>query len=526
MTERDIRIELLNTLLTTPHRDLQSVRPLHDEMLRTDPRFYARLAAWYADHGSVRDHKEMFVITLCLSEGEGHRDVGLALLRRLPPYEVARVVDFVKGRQVKRRTPKPNVDIGAADGAVAPSERGKAHGTHGTRGMRAEMETRAEQVGLAANVPRSMRTEIERYLREREEHPDKLDTAILHARAPLKRLYAGLHIKPSPRAQAILFAEKPPEDSALYHVKAIARAATPDEQAEAIVAHHIPYRVAVSVIARMTPTVLAALVNAMTPQEVVNNVASLKERGAFENADLKELIAAKLKAAETDKRVSAYKAKVAAEASGVTGELAERLDAITEAQVKAKGRIRRPTGLFFDKSGSMNQAIEVGRQLGAMISAICESELYTYAFDTIAYPIEPAGASLAEWERALAGISAGGGTSCGVALEVMRKKAQRVEQIILVTDEGENTAPLFKDAYTAYAAELGVRPEVVIVRIGNTADVIRKACVPLGVAPAAFDFTGDYYALTNLIPLLTHPSLLDLLMEVLEYPLPRRRPAS
>jgi hypothetical protein len=174
----------------------------------------------------------------------------------------------------------------------------------------------------------------------------------------------------------------------------------------------------------------------------------------------------------------------------------------------------------------MNQAIEVGRQLGAMISAICESELYTYAFDTIAYPIEPAGASLAEWERALAGISAGGGTSCGVALEVMRKKAQRVEQIILVTDEGENTAPLFKDAYTAYAAELGVRPEVVIVRIGNTADVIRKACVPLGVAPAAFDFTGDYYALTNLIPLLTHPSLLDLLMEVLEYPLPRRRPAS
>jgi intein/homing endonuclease len=182
-------------------------------------------------------------------------------------------------------------------------------------------------------------------------------------------------------------------------------------------------------------------------------------------------------------------------------------------------------GIVSHNSGSMSQAIEVGRQLGAMISAICESELYAYAFDTIAYPIEPKGATLADWERALVGISAGGGTSCGVALEVMRKKAQRVEQVILVTDEGENQAPRFLDAYTAYAAELGVRPEVVIVRIGQAADVIRKACAQLGVAPTALDFKGDYYALTNLIPLLTRPSLLDLLMEVLDYPLPRRRSA-
>lgn len=516
MTERDIRLELLNTLLITPHRDLQSARPLHEEMQRTDPRFYTRLAAWYFDHVAVRDHKEMFVITLCLSESDERRDVGLALLRRLPPYEVARVVDFIKGRQVKRRVPKPTGEIPAT---VEP------RGKRDKKVKHVEMETRIEQVGLSTNVPRSMRTEIERYLREREAHPDKLDTAILHARAPMKRLYAGLHIKPSPRAQAILFAESPPEDSSLYQVKAIAKAATPAEQAEAIVAYRIPYRVAVSVIKQMTPTVLAALVNAMTPQEVVNNIASLKERGALDNADINALVTTKLAAAETDTRVSAYKAKIAAEAAGATGELAERLDAVTEAQVKAKGAIHRPTALMIDKSGSMTQAIEVGRQLGAMISAICESDLFAYAFDTMAYPVEPMGTSLADWERALAGISAGGGTSCGVALEVMRKKAQRVEQLILVTDEGENQAPLFKDAYTAYAAELGVRPEVVIVRIGQATDVIRKACAQLGVAPTALDFKGDYYALTNLIPLLTRPSLLDLLMEVLEYPLPRRRSA-
>ena len=83
--EQDIRLEILNTLLTTPHRELQKIWPVHREMVAQDPLFYVRLAAWYNDHGDVRDHKEMFVVTLCLSDFEGHREVGLALLRALPP---------------------------------------------------------------------------------------------------------------------------------------------------------------------------------------------------------------------------------------------------------------------------------------------------------------------------------------------------------------------------------------------------------------------------------------------------------
>jgi hypothetical protein len=271
--------------------------------------------------------------------------------------------------------------------------------------------------------------------------------------------------------------------------------------------------------------VLAALVNAMSPQEVINNVASLKERGAMDNPDIKALIDAKLGAAKKDKRVSAYKAKVALEAADATGELAEQLEEITETQVKSKGSIKRPTALMIDKSGSMHQAIEVGRQLGAMISAICESDLFAYAFDTAAYPIKVKGTSLVDWEKALAGINANGGTSCGVALEWMRKKGERVEQIIMVTDEGENTAPLFKDAYTAYAEALKVRPDVVFVKVGGASAHLEKVCNDLGVTVRPFEFKGDYYALTNLIPLLTRPSMVDLLMEIMDYPLPERRVA-
>jgi hypothetical protein len=44
MNEQDLRLSLLNTLLTTPHRDLGALYPIHREMIESDPRFYVRLA--------------------------------------------------------------------------------------------------------------------------------------------------------------------------------------------------------------------------------------------------------------------------------------------------------------------------------------------------------------------------------------------------------------------------------------------------------------------------------------------------
>jgi hypothetical protein len=221
--------------------------------------------------------------------------------------------------------------------------------------------------------------------------------------------------------------------------------------------------------------------------------------------------------------VSAYKAQVAADAAGATAEMAKALDAVTETRVKARGRIKRPTALLLDKSGSMSVALEVGRQLGAMISAVCAAELYAYAFDSIAYPVEPKGASLADWEKALLGVHAGGSTSCGVVLEWMARQGQRVEQIVLVTDEGENTTPLFKDAYDTYARTVNVRPAVTIVKIGQATNTIEQACRAKGVPLNVVEFRGDYYALPNVIPFLTAPSQTELLMEILNYPLPERK---
>ena len=55
----------------------------------------------------------------------------------------------------------------------------------------------------------------------------------------------------------------------------LAAAKSPAEQAQAIVEHRIPYRVAATVVHQMTPTVLVALIEQMSPQELINSLGGL-----------------------------------------------------------------------------------------------------------------------------------------------------------------------------------------------------------------------------------------------------------
>ena len=179
LLERDLRLEMLNSLLTTPHRQLEKVAEIHKLIVELDPIFYGHLAVWYQHQGDVRDHKEVFVGNLLTSALTEHRDAGFMMLQEFPPYEVSRIVDFMKQHQNK--------------------------------------------------VPRSTRTAVTRYLKSREKNPQFFDRAALRNRKAMKHLYATLHVKPGDRANAILFQDNPPEDSLAFVLKQLAKAPTPAE---------------------------------------------------------------------------------------------------------------------------------------------------------------------------------------------------------------------------------------------------------------------------------------------------------
>lgn len=470
--ERDLRLELLNSLLRTPHRQLEPVAVIHSSFMEKDPIFYGHMAVWYQKHGDVRDHKEVFVAHLLTSTMPEHREAGFMLLQEFPPYQVARIIDFM-----------------------------------------------CRQLG---KVPRSARTAVTHYLRTREEDPQFFDRAALRSREDMRYLYASLHIRPNPRANAVLFQNQPPEGSLAAAVKRLSRARTPEEQSRIIMEHRIPYLVAQGALHKITPGVMEALVSTMSPQEVINSLKSLKARGALEDPAVKKVINEKLEQAAGTGRVSAFKALRAAEAAEVDQATAEKLEHVVDAQVRQKGQITRSTALFVDKSSSMLMALEVGKRIASMVSGIASSDLFVYVFDVTARPIVSGGKESSHWEKAFHGVFPSGGTSIGAALEMMKNNGQVAEQIIIVTDENENMSPRFTEVYPLYCDTLKVEPGVVIVKIGEHSPKLEQQLEQLRIPCETFTFEGDYYALPNLLTLLARPSRLELLMEILETPLPGR----
>ncbi|MEI6042846.1 MAG: hypothetical protein WCS37_00520 [Chloroflexota bacterium] len=475
--ERDVRVQLLNSFLTTPHRKLEELAPLHKDALERDPLFYSRLALWYIEKGEVRDHKVLFIAHLITCDFEEFREAGWVLLQGMAPFEVARILDHTK--QVIGKT------------------------------------------------PRILKSAIAHYLKTRERNPKQFDGAALRARSDLKHLYASLRLKPGERAQAILFNEQPPKDSPLAALKRLAKAESSEEQAQIILENKIPYTTAIGALKQVTPAVLVALIESMSPQEVINNLSALKRRGAMGHQEVKALIDQKLKAAATDTRVSTMKTKKAMAVAGLDAETEQILTDVTNQRVADKVEIKRPTALFVDKSGSMSEAIKVAKQLAALVSAVVTAEFRVYAFDTAAFEIKSGikgnkRPTLSDWEKAFELIKADGGTSIGAPLAKMIKDKVYVEQIIIVTDEGENTAPLFRNAWKEYGEALKSAPSVIIVQVSGSYQPFVNGLKEQGIEVTRYEFKGDYYSLPNLLPLLAMPSKAELVDLIMQRELPCR----
>jgi hypothetical protein len=471
MTELDVRIAMLNSFLTTPHGKLADRAPLHRDGIERDPLFYGHLAVWYNERGEVRDHKVLFVAHLLTSDFSEHRAAGWMLLQRQPPHLIASALDHAKR--------------------------------------------------VIGKVPRSFKSAVINYLRALEHNPARFDRLALRSRNDLKHLYASLRIAPGPRAQAVLFDEQPPADSPLAHLKLLARTDNPAEQARLIVEHRIPYTTAVGALKVMTPSLLVALVDVMTPQEVINHLASLKKRGAFDNAEVKALIEARLREAEHDKRVSTLKATRASASVALDEQTDQLLTEMTDRRVAQIASITRPTALFVDKSSSMTSAIAVAKEVAAMVSAICH-DFRVLAFDSAPFDIQAQGTGRSDWEQAFKLVRANGSTSIGAPLAKLARERHYVEQVVIITDTGENTAPLFHDAYAEYVQAMGTGPHVVIVTIDGAAryflDRLDTAAIPYTI----WEFAGDYYSLPNLLPLLAMPGRAELVEQIMELPLPAR----
>lgn len=506
MSEQDVRLQLLNAFLSCTHRDTDKIKEVHQKVQEQDPVFYAHLASWYEYNGELRDHREVFASLLISDNYLDNRDTGLAIFQRLPIFMKHRVLGFIKGKKVKIRH---------------KTGRKKKIGKKTVDDVHIEEKT----VGLFKNPPTAFKKEIEKYLRYLEADSTRFDGATLRNAKDLKSLYASLRIRPSSRANDILFKKKYPDDSKMSVFEQITKAKSPAKAAELIVKNKIPYTTAVGLIDKMTPSIIVALINNMSPQEVLNNIASLEARGAMDNAQTKKLINQKLEKAQKSKNVSGLKSKQAKKTGRVKDkEISKQLDKVADTQIKRKGTIKVPTAIFVDRSGSMTTAIEMGKQCATIVSGATEAPLYVIAFDNMPREIQAKGVSLTDWERAFASVRPGGSTSIGCPLMAMIRSRTYVEQIVIITDGGENASPFFHNAYKEYVRAMKVKPAVIVIRVGRWYSGFYNNLVRSGIEVDIYTPDAkDYYGLPGLVSLLSRKSKLDLLMEIIETPLVKRK---
>jgi len=492
--EKDYRLQCLNSLLVTPHRNREGtgkddaarqvaraeLNRFHDELLEKDPIFYGKLGYWYLQNGRLRDHQETFIANMFISPMGEHRDAAYMVLsegENFAPYQVERLLRFVRDTKHKR-------------------------------------------------LPRCMRTATLKWFDRLQENPKRFDGAALQARKQLQYIARTTHARMLDRANGILFTGEYPEDSPFAAMRDLSRNdCEPQVIAEALIKHSIPLRICAPFMKKLTPTVMLAVINNMSPAEVINNMGWLQERGVLDNASLKSLVQAKLKEAETSKRVAGLKTRTAVSTGRIKDvDILKQMETVGNKQIKRIGVIKRPTALFVDKSGSMHSAILLGTQIGAVVAQAIEQDVFfgAYMFDTGVYDLGNPGQNLSDWEQAVKNIHAGGGTSIGGPLVKLMRDNKLVEQIIVITDGGDNTPPRFETAYAAYKENMKVEPMVTFIHLPGEPDRLSGELQNLGCEFRKIEGGGDQYSLPEILTLLSRPSMFDLVMEIMDIQLPKR----
>ena len=461
---------ILSELSKSPHGKLQEYVAIGQEAAKQEPEFFAHLIAWDRIKGDVRDAKVALpVVALSVDQADVFVENSLAHIALLGPREFLKAYRFA-------------------------------------------LELRP------AGKMRKVRKIAECFLREIENDRRGFDRTALQHRKVLKELYALTHVKPSQRADAVLFKGIYPDGSVFAEVAKLKDMA-PTEAAAIIMDRKIPFLVAKGALGAKAkdPDLVLALIKGMTATELVTNTKMLEKLGIKTNPALRGAYEEGLKKV-TKSKANVLKTTRALEQIGDT-DLRDKLRGVQEKQIEALGGVDGNWLVLADKSGSMNQAIEVSRHVSATLAKMVKGKVYLVFFDTMPMSIDVTGAALDMIKKATQHIQAGGGTSIGCGLQRMLEAKAEIDGIAIISDGGENTPPAFADVYKKYSTFAGKEVPVYLYHCVGENNVLEGNNRRSGVDMHTFELAGssiDYYSIPNLVKTMrtNRYSLVDEVMAV------------
>lgn len=478
----------LRSLMKVAHREYAPAVTELREAIEHDPDLISRFCVFLALGGTaIRDQIDVALITL-LQAAAGfpeYREAGKLLLLGSDVYDVAEPYQDL--------TALPPFRIFRIAQFIDQSDR---------------------------KVARLLKSAMRDYIGALEQDVQRFDSVALLNRTNLRWAYKRFHIKPSDRAQAILFDNNPPTDSKFAAIKQIV--AEPDiaKKAALIVEAKIPYRIASTLIPKMDATAGIALVAAMSPTEALNSRKWVESSGLLTMPEVKQLYLSKI--AKATKSVAS--ADHRASAQGVDEEVEAAVQSAKQTATEQEQRIASNLLLLVDISGSMTPAIDIAVKFGARIAPLCDGDLMVIAHNTEGRIVDvPADQrdQLGAWEQAFKGIRAGGGTAHQRGLTKALEAGFVPQSIVLVTDGGERQLN-FTQNLENFAANTGFEPHVVMIRVDGDPNYLGERLSQSSIRYDELYFDGDYYLFDQVGAILGGPAAKSLVQRVLDTELPRR----
>lgn len=446
---------VISTLTRSFHGDLKQYLQVAVPAATQEPDFYAHLIAWNARKGEVRDAQVALPVIALRDQRlvvrASYAENALAHIAALGPREFARAVAF--------------------------SREAQAHGN-------------------------TVRRLVERYLRDIERGPfARFEGLALQHRRTLRGLYATYHVKPTETANTLIVRGHggTPKADILRSLGTL----SPIAAAQAVIESGVSFLIARGALGKKAtdPDVLLALIERMSPTDLVTNMKWLETAGVKRVPALRAALEARLEeSAKRKPKSQSLKAARAAESVGDTV-LATKLHALQEKQLDASARIEGDWLVLGDKSGSMAQAIEIARQVSAILSRMVKGKVYLVFFDTDPVFYDVTGKTLDAITALTRGVHASGGTSIGCGLKLLVERGLGVDGIAVVSDGGENQLPFFMTAYAAYQKRFSQDPSVYFYRTLGDLNVFTRRLAQAQIDVSEFDLTGpsDYSSLPNIV---------------------------
>lgn len=440
--------QIIAALTKSPHGDLSQYVPIGTRAAQEDSDFFGHLVAWNHQRGAIRDAKVALPVLALTAPGIDLelQENAIAHILRLDPRNRVRAVRFARPMHLVSRKTTP--------------------------------------LGMA----------IEQHLHQLEQSRDRFLRTVVQHRASLKELYALLHIKPGTLAQQALF-----EGKKIGVLKDVAelRAMDAQEAAGTIMGRGIPFLIARGALGPKAkdPVVVQALIQAMSPSELVTNAQWLEKVGVKHDPGLRAAFEQKMASVSTSKKVVLKTARAAQAVGGVIG---EKLAAAQEKQLDNL-QMQGNWLVLGDKSGSMSQSIDMARHIAATLARVAGGDVHLIFFDSMPYYHNVTGKSLEEIQKITKRVSAGGGTYIGCGLRYATEHSLDIDGVALVSDGGDNGETVAK-AYKEMSDKLGKEVPLYFYRVPGDGDGVSASLSRAGFEFQKFEIgSTDYYALPNLI---------------------------